>query len=92
MPGEMHERSSERRANRKHGQRMAGRQRADAIPPILKRPVRLIRTQRRRIENHMLAATRSDGLARQNENVAPCDGMPSSPRDHCYAAFDAGPR
>ena len=54
LPGEIQERTGERRTNGKNRQRMFGREGCDAFLPVFERPVCLIWPHRRRNENDIL--------------------------------------
>lgn len=85
----MGQRAGERRAHHEHRQRMANRQRTNALLPVLKSTARLVWPDRHLVENDRLASARRDGLLRQGKDRVPVDLMPARAIDDCDARVDA---
>ena len=77
------------RAHHEHRQRMAGRQFADALLPVLKGAARLIWPYRRLIESDRLADVRGNGFRRQHEDKSFANPMPARASDDSDALTHA---
>jgi hypothetical protein len=82
---EIYKGAGQRRADRKHRQRMSSTQRSDSVPPIIKTPPRLIWSVRGTFENYRFDFRTANCFIWQHEDLPAFNRVPTAMIDDCYS-------